>query len=80
MSQFSKALDKQNALIDKHKSKGRNACYMIDVKPSIRKALEYYYSEMIGYVVKDGVIYFDRLKWLFSDDMLPSSSFKKKEW
>lgn len=69
MSEFSEALTKQNDLIDAYKKLGEIMCPMIDVKPSMRIALEHYYSDMIGYPIRDGMIFFQRLKWLHGNDI-----------
>lgn len=77
MSEFSKALDKQNNLIDKYKFSSKIACPMIDVKPSLRKALETYFKEMIGYIVQDNLIYFRSISWASDNRQLVASQFQK---
>ena len=62
MSEFSICLNKQNNKIEKAKAKGLDKCILIDVKPSIREALTYYYTQLIGYIVdKDGYIHFNHI-------------------
>lgn len=66
MSEFSIYLNKQNIKIEKAKAKGLDKCLLIDVQPSIREKLVYYYTHMIGYKIdNDGYIYFNHIT--FSD-------------
>jgi hypothetical protein len=78
MSEFSDALNKQNNLIDKYRLFDKEGCPLIDVKPSLRQALIYYFTELIGYeIINDSLICFNRLLWLNDDHDLIKSQFQR---
>lgn len=63
-----KYINEQNDLIDKARKEKKECCLMIDVKPSVRKQLEYYYTNMIGYKIQDGCIYFNHINYSLRSD------------
>ena len=63
-----KYINEQNTLIDEARKNKLEYCKILDVKPSIREQLEHYYTNMIGYTIKDGCIYFKRINYSLRAD------------
>ena len=69
--ELSKWINYQNNLIEKAKANGCHLCKITEKLPNndIKDELIYYYSEMIGYGVKDDVIDFKHINF-FDDNNL----------
>lgn len=65
-------INKQNNKIDKAKAKGDDKCrILLNIEPEYLRELIYYYTEMIGYKVEDGYIYFKHIRFLQDDNLFP---------
>lgn len=76
--QVSIYINMQNDRIEVADLKGQSACEMIDIPLEyIKKEFLYYYRVMIGYEIKDNMIYFKKRKSMIADNLFPELLIKQ---
>lgn len=76
--ELSMYINMQNDRIEVADLKGETSCEMIEVpKEYMKREFEYYYRVMIGYEIKDNMIYFKQRKSMIADNLFPEIIIKQ---
>ena len=72
--ELAKYIIEQSNMIDEAKKQNKDSCELVEIpKEYIKREFEYYYTVMIGYQIKDNMIYFKKRKPVINenDDLFP---------